>query len=135
MTLPLYELKLDAEFVSRKQPRPTRIPRHQSGQLFVKGPIPLAWLCAASQQPGRALSVAIAIWFLAGCTGKATVALGNELCKNFGIDRFAKRRGLDALASVGLVEVQHHRGRNPLVTLQNGVRGEPQGSSPPDSAE
>jgi len=135
MTFPVYELKLDTGLVSRKQPRPTRIPRHQSGQLFLKGPIPLPWLCAASQQPGRALSVGIAIWFLAGCTGKATVSLGNELCKNFGVDRFAKRRGLDVLTSVGLIEVQHRRGRNPLVTLQNGFSSKPHGHSPSDFGE
>jgi hypothetical protein len=131
MSFPVYELKLDAELVSPKQPRLTRIPRYQSGQLFVKEPIPLPWLCAASQQPGRALSVGIAIWFLAGCTGKATVSLGNELCRSFGVDRFAKRRGLDALSSVGLIEVQHRRGRNPLVTLRNGFGSTPDDHSPP----
>ena len=44
----------------------------------------MAWLSAASQEPGKALSVGIAIWFLAGCTNKPTVTLGNELCKKFG---------------------------------------------------
>jgi len=118
MPLDIYELKSVPKPVSRKKTSQAGIPRHATGQLFLKGPIPLAWLSAASQQPGKALSVGIAIWFLAGCTNKPTVTLGNELCKKFGISRFAKRRGLDALVSAGLVDAEHHQGRGPLVTLR-----------------
>ena len=132
MSLPLYRLTPGSEPVLQKQSRRADIPRHQSGELFLKGPIPLEWLCAASQQPGKALGVGVAAWFLAGCTGKPTVSIGNELCKKFGIDRFAKRRGLDALASAGLVETQHQRGRNPRVTLRNATCSDRQGGFSPD---
>jgi hypothetical protein len=36
---------------------------------------------------------------------------------------------------VGLIEVQHRRGRNPLVTLQNGFSSKPHGHSPSDFGE
>jgi DNA-binding transcriptional ArsR family regulator len=74
--------------------------------------------------------VGSAAWFLTGLTGKPTVSLGNESCRKFDVDRFAIRRGLDALASAGLVEAQHRRGRNPLVTLRNDIRSDPQGRTP-----
>jgi hypothetical protein len=93
------------------------LPRHQQGELFLRGPIPLIWLRAASTLPGRALSVAIALWFLAGCERSRVVALPNGLCASFGVDRFSKRRALDALQSAGLVTVTHHRGRKPIVSL------------------
>jgi len=39
---------------ARKNDRETRAPRHQSGQAFLKGPIPMSWLGQAAALPGKA---------------------------------------------------------------------------------
>jgi hypothetical protein len=93
------------------------LPRHKPGERFLKGPIPWSWLGRAGQLPGSALHVAIVIWHLAGLHGARTVALSNVPLDDLGVDRHAKRRGLAALEGAGLVVVERHAGRNPLVTL------------------
>ena len=37
---------------------------------FIKGPIPLPWLQATMQLPGKTLHLALAIWYLAGLNRK-----------------------------------------------------------------
>ena len=46
---------------------PKRPPRHRSGEKFLKGPVPMAWLERAFVLPGKALHVALLLWFKAGC--------------------------------------------------------------------
>ena len=72
---------------------------------------------AAATQPGRALHVALAIWFLAGIKRTPTVALSTSLLSSFGVDRYAGYRGLNALERVKLVSVIRHPGRLPIVTI------------------
>ncbi len=84
---------------------------------FLKGPIPLHWLAVAGGLPGKALQVGVVLWFRAGMERSTTVSAPSKVLAEFGVDRFAKRRALDALAGVGLVAVVHRRGRNPVVTL------------------
>ena len=99
--------------VSRRRP-----PRHVQGQAFLKGPVPMSWLTCAARQPGKALHVGIALWFLAGLTKTAEVKLAQSLLAQLGVDRHAGYRGLRALETAGLVGVVRHRGRHPVVTLQ-----------------
>ena len=49
--------------MSRARRRP---PRHRSGDPFIKGPIPYAWIASASRLPGSGLHVAMACRFLCG---------------------------------------------------------------------
>ncbi|EIC21447.1 hypothetical protein Thi970DRAFT_01655 [Thiorhodovibrio frisius] len=96
------------------------VPRHQAGEPFVKGPIPLNWLERAARLPGKALHVGLALWFRAGMVGDAWVKLSNGLVARFGVERNAKRRALTALQGAGLVETQPGVSRNasPLVRLK-----------------
>jgi hypothetical protein len=94
-------------------------PCHKRGERFLKGPIPFNWLAKAARQPGKALHVAIAIWFFAGVTRSRSVALSSRLMFSLGSSRFSTYRGLKALEEVGLVTVIRHRGRNPRVTIQD----------------
>lgn len=95
-----------------------RIARHLRRQVpFVKGPIPVPWIAAASRQPGRALHVAMAIWYLAGLSRTLSVELRPSTVRQFGVDRYAAYRGLHALERAGLVAVRRHRGRCPTVTI------------------
>src|SRR5208337_2223014 len=43
-----------------------RPPRHRSGDPFIKGPIPYAWIASACRLPGSGLHVAMACRFLCG---------------------------------------------------------------------
>ena len=105
----------------RKSQKP---PRHKSGEQFLKGPVPLRWLCLAAKQPGKALHVGVALWYLAGMRRKRTVPLTNVVLGKFGVDRSAKLRGLRSLEAVGLISVHRKPNRNPEVTIVE-VRGEP----------
>jgi len=94
-----------------------RPPRHKPGEKFLKGPIPLNWLAEAGQLRGKALHVAIVLWFQAGLKCLRTVKLSNAVMKRFGVDRYAAYRGLKALENAGLVSVERHAGRLPVVTI------------------
>ncbi len=97
--------------------RRARLPRHKAGQKFLKGPIPCWWLTKAAQQRGRALHVALALWFWAGIKGSGQIALSISKLSALGVSRFSAYRGLAALERAGLISVHRQRGRNPIVTL------------------
>lgn len=95
----------------------TKLPRHKPGEKFLKGPIPWNWLAKAATQPGKALHVALTLWFLAGMKRSRTVSLATSYLSMLGVNRFAGYRGLKTLERVGLVSVVRHRGRQPMVTI------------------
>ena len=104
--------------------RKCKPPRHQAGERFLKGPIPLDWLCKAAQLPGKSLQVALAIWFLSGLSNSATVRLGNSVLCEMGVDRHSKKRALTQLTNAQLISVQRSSGQAPVVTILNLVKCE-----------
>jgi len=98
-------------------PRSEKPPRHKPGEKFLKGPVPWDWIARAAQQPGKALHVAIALWFMAGIKRARTVALPGLALRVLGVSRYAGYRALAALDEAGLVAVARHPGRNPVVTI------------------
>lgn len=96
---------------------PSRPPRHWPGQRFLKGPIPLDWLQAAACLPGKACQVGLALWYRAGLECTATVVLSNSVLKDFGVDRHAKYRALQALAGADLITIAKTPGKSPTVTI------------------
>jgi hypothetical protein len=95
-----------------------RPPRHQHGEWFLRGPLPGFWLSRAARLPGKSLHVALAIWFAAGLTDNREVKLTGRLLAKFAVLPDAGRRGLRQLEQDGLVRVQRHRGRCPLVVIE-----------------
>lgn len=93
-----------------------RVPRHKSGQWFLKGPIPGAWIRRAIQHSVGA-RVAYVLWYLAGVTKGPTVTPTHADWERFGVSRYIGRRGVDALEDLGLVRVSRHRGRCPVITI------------------
>ena len=92
-------------------------PKKITGE-FLKGPIPLPWLTAASKLSGKApIAVALAIWFQVGRRRSKEVRLTSAVIERFGIDRKAKYRGLSALEQAGLIKVRRELRRNPVVTI------------------
>jgi hypothetical protein len=102
---------------TRATPLSKKPPRHKAGEKFLKGPIPWNWLAQAASLTGRAIQVALALWFLVGVTRRRTVALSGSVLRDLGVDRYAGYRGLNALEEAGLVSVSRHAGQNPMVTI------------------
>ena len=102
-------------FLDTAQPS---VPRHRGGELFVRGPIPWAWLKTAALLPGRALHVGIVLWLESGLRTSAVVALSQQRLRDLGVDRYAGYRGLSRLEQAGLVDVERQAGRLSVVTLR-----------------
>lgn len=117
----MYPLDLDRfrqlPQAERTVSKPKRPPRHRAGEWFLKGPIPGEWLQAASRQPGCAINVGLALWYLVGMDNRQPIRLTRGALGRLGVSRHAGRRGLLALERAGLVEVVRHAGRCPMVTL------------------
>lgn len=115
---------MDPRKLSLKNPQPLlpkgKAPRHKQGEYFLRGPIPLDWLATASVASGQgsALKVSLVIWYLSGLNQQAkTVKLKSSVLQNFGIGRHSAYRGLKTLETAGLVTVERHPGRTPIVTI------------------
>lgn len=109
-----FRLGANSKVVPRRLERP---PRHARGERFLKGPVPLLWLSTAARLPGRALHVAVYLWFLAGLKNSGTFRLSLSRLGGFGLDRFAARRGLDVLEQANLVSVVRRQGRVAIITI------------------
>jgi hypothetical protein len=87
------------------------------GDWFIKGPIPGSWLGEAAALPGRALHVALAVWFAKSVAKGGPVKLTGTVREKFRISPHACRLGLGALKRAGLVAVEQRPGRCPVVTI------------------
>ena len=96
---------------------PKKRPRLRPGERFLKGPVPLAWLAQAGKLPGKCLHLGNVLWFLVGLKNARTVQLLSSELTRFGVSRQAKYRALHRLENAGLVTVERHLGRNPVVTI------------------
>jgi len=105
----LERFRLPAELIGDLSTR-RRPPRHRSGDPFIKGPIPYAWIASASRLPGAGLRVAMACRFL--CSrfrrpnrwGLRAIARGLEISSD------SARRGLHAAKLAGLPAVEREPG-------------------------
>ena len=95
----------------------SRLPRHKTGEKFLKGPIPEVWLAQAAHLPGKAFVVSIALWFFAGMARKPIIKLSQKLLRSWGVKRKAVYRALIALENAKLISVVRHDGRTPIVTI------------------
>jgi hypothetical protein len=94
------------------------LPRPAHGEHFLMGPIPLAWLHVAMALPGKALHVAVELWYLAGLRSRREVVLSlSRLAGVGGFDRATASRALASLEGAGLVRVVRHVGRAPRVEI------------------
>jgi hypothetical protein len=94
-----------------------RPPRHGGKEEFVRGPIPLFWLTPATRLSGKALALALALWFQSGRKNSREVTLSSPILDRFHVNRKALYRGLKALEAAGLVSVMKRTGKNPTVTI------------------
>jgi hypothetical protein len=93
------------------------LPKHEQGERFVRGPIPYDWLRVALSFGGKAGNLVFAIWWLAGIERGSPIRLTKQVLSDFKISTRTSRRLLVDFERAGLVSVDRHRGRGPLVTL------------------
>ena len=107
---------------NRKAPkRETRrsfdLPRHGKGERFIRGPIPLEWMKLASKCGNRSEAVALLLWYAASLQRSNPVRLPKTILDELGVHTRTAKRVLVRMAEFGLVDVEFHRGRSPLVTI------------------
>lgn len=100
-----------------KQAVSNRLPRHNSGEKFLQGPIPLNWLNTAGSLPGHALHVGIGLWFLAGLKKSNPIHTSPQIFRDLGVKRQAVYRALKNLMAAGLIEYKPERGKSPTVKI------------------
>ena len=116
----LQRFQLDCEDLPRLDVRPgDRGQGNAPDQFFLKGPIPLDWLCQAAGLPGKTLHVGILLWFLARLKKKRELTIGEQWLQRFGIKRHAAYRALVQLENSGLIHVKRRRGAKPKVRIVN----------------
>jgi hypothetical protein len=77
--------------------------------------LPLAWIRAAAKLPGKAMHVAVIIWYRQHLEKVSEVALTQAKLEYFGIHRNVGYRALRQLELGGLVTVKRAKGRAPRV--------------------
>ncbi len=105
----LERFRLPAELIGDLSTR-RRPPRHRSGDPFIKGPIPYAWIASASRLPGAGLRVAMACRFLC-CRFRRPNRWGlGAIARGLEISSDSARRGLHAAELAGLLAVKREPG-------------------------
>ena len=109
-----------------------RRPVHQFRKTtvpFIRGPIPLEWLTAASALSRSAARLAVALWYRLGITGQhadltepgrvqLVVRIDRQLRDECDLERWHVSEGVRDLSEVGLIRpLQAGRGRCPVVEV------------------
>lgn len=93
------------------------LPKHGKGERFIRGPIPLEWMKLASRCGNRSEAVAVLLWYLAGFQRSNPVKLSKTVLAELAVHPRTARRVLAKMADAGLVDVEFHRGRSPVVVI------------------
>jgi len=93
---------------SREPRRPTF--RHYDGEHHEAA-------CHLAGDSAAALKVFEALMHRTRVTRSRKATLTGDLCRAFAIDRKAKRRGLTLWQALGVIVIEQHRGKNPIVHL------------------
>jgi hypothetical protein len=113
----LHDMKLISPTQCSTPRKTTRCPKRAKYKQFVSGPIPLEWLSRAAHLSDKSLHVGIALWYMRYLTNSKTVKLSKKTLEIFDISRWTVRRALNLMKAGGLVAVDSHTGRSPLVTI------------------
>lgn len=96
---------------------------------FIRGPIPLKWMTAASAKSRSAARLSVAIWYRLGITGQhanlaspqdtqLVVRIDRQLRDGCGLQRWHVSEGIRDLAEAGLIRLlKAGRGRCPVVEI------------------
>lgn len=96
---------------------PPRPGAESPARYFIKGPIPLSWLQCAAAIPGKALHVALGLWFVGGLCRSKTFSFKRSVATGMGVSPGALYDALTRLEGAGLIHAERHSGRSPVVTI------------------
>jgi hypothetical protein len=93
--------------------------RRRQREPFLRGPVPMAWLAKAQTLTKAAMGVSLALWFQKGVRGRGgPVKVTSAVRRHMGLSNDQTRRGIQALATAGLLRVcKGGRGRCAIVEL------------------
>lgn len=87
---------------------------------FLKGPIPIAWLSRAARLPGKAINVALAIFWLRGMNADERIKLNRKTLGLFYVSADAASDALRRLEENGLVRLHKSPGQRHLIEVLPG---------------
>ncbi len=96
---------------------PPRRDADRTAHRFIKGPLPLRWIQRAAALPGKALHVALGLWYVKGLCRTATFPFKRKVAAGMGVSPDATYDALTNLEVAGLIRVIRQRGRSPAVTI------------------
>jgi hypothetical protein len=85
--------------------------------LFLRGPVPLEWLTVAANLPGKALHLAIALWWRHGLVKGKPFKLTKSALLALNVERDAERLGLARLEQAGLIQLERKPGQRPTISI------------------
>ena len=111
------ELLADNQIPCRKI-TPTGTRKLKRSRPFIKGPLDLEWISAASHLPGKAINVALALMWLSGLNKcKDDLKLTKTAYNLFNISRPTANKALKNLENAGLIKVERKVGRKNRITI------------------
>jgi hypothetical protein len=81
-------------------------------------PLPWRLLCLLAGLPGKALVIYLALWRLSRMYKTRTLDVTSTSLRGLGVSRMQKARGLQVLATAGLLTVDRRPKKNPQVTIR-----------------
>jgi hypothetical protein len=85
--------------------------------LFIRGPIPMPWVERVAQLPGKALALALGLWWLHGMAKGGEVTVSRKMLERLNLSRDAAADGLTRLERAGLIRVRRAPGKRPRVHI------------------
>ena len=86
-------------------------------ELFLRGPIPLEWLGKAAKLQGKAINVAIALWWCHGMAKGKPFKLTQTALSSLNVKRGAVSAGLVGLEQAGLIRIERKTGQRPTISI------------------
>ena len=86
-------------------------------ELSIRGPIPMPWVERVAQLPGKALALAMGLWWLNGMAKGGEVTVTRKMLERLNLSRDAAADGLTRLEKAGLIGVTRAPGSRPRVHI------------------
>lgn len=109
--------KIDNKFSLKSEIKIEPITRSKKINNKFLPAIPWPLLCKASNLPAKSLHTFLAIWFLKAVNNSNTIKLETKHLKELGVKRGSSYTALKHLEEIGLIEVQRHAGRLPIIKI------------------
>ena len=119
MSVDLDEFRIKQEQPTAQHKSNAGVGQRNATGLFIRGPVPVAWVRAAAELPGKSpLILGLAIRHQAGLLKTdCDVRITGSLLAKFGLERRTARIAMHHLESAGLVTVERPPGKCRLVTI------------------